>query len=309
MKTYLEIVNDAIAESKLTLDPLVAGNFDSPPRTRLYDDIKRWVNVAYKELLMRRPEQFSRIERTTIVARPRLQLAGLSYTPSVGDVMQGQEGEVRWTVLAIKSAEDVDNSSDLEFTLEVEFHTSDDPRNLVLGESVDRVSPAPATDVGVLKGPGFIDFREEVAGLDSVLPYTVTLQYSNGSEQFYPLTYYGTGTSYPFDLRYPWNGTHPAAFYRNNQGTYSFHPYLREPVRIHFSYNRSMPRLVEWDDIPSEIPEDYDDLLVWKTVAEIADFNNDSKLFARARKHVEDYTNWLDRDGKPQVTLDLYRFG
>lgn len=306
--TYLEIVNNAILEGKVTLDPLTSANFADPPRTRLYNDIKRWVNIAYKELLMRRNEAFSRSERAIITVYPRLQLSGLTYVPSVNDVLEGATSGVRFTVIGVHTAEDVDNSADVERTVSVEFSTTTPPQYLILGEVVDRISPAAATSVGIVKGAGYFDLRQEVDGLNYVVENSLAIEMTEDATMLTPVRMVSWDYMLPEQLAVPWTNASPSLMYKNRQGTYGLWPHINRPTRLAFSYVRTLPSLTDWDDIPSELPEDYHDLIMWKTVAELADFNNDTRLFARANKHVENYLNWQERDEMPKVFLDLYRF-
>lgn len=306
--TFLEIVNTAIMEGKVTLDPLTSANFADPPRTRLYNDIKRWVNVAYKELLLRRNEAFSRSERAIVVVYPRLQLNDLAYIPSIGDVLEGATSGVRFSVLDVHTAEDVDNSATIERTVSVDFTSTTPPQYLILGERIDRISPSPAADVGEIKGAGYIDFKQEVPGLAYVVDDSLTIEATENATMLTPVRMVNWDYMLPEQLAVPWTNASPSLMYKNRQGTYGLWPHINRPTRISFSYIRSIPQLSAWDDIPVELPADYHDLIVWKTVVELADFNNDTRLFARANKHVETYLSWQERDEMPKVFMDLYRF-
>lgn len=308
MATYLDIVNNVILESKATLDPLTAANFDNPPRTRLYNDIKRWVNVAYKELLMRRNEAFSRSERAIVYVWPRLQISGLNYTPSIGDVLKGQTSGVMFTVMGVHTAEDVDNSNTLEFTLSVSFLSTTPPQYMVLGEQVTRMSPVYETDVGHVKGAGYIDFKQEVSGLAYVDDDSIAIEMTSNATMLTPVRMVPWDSMLPEQLAVPWTNESPSLMYKNRQGTYGLWPHINRQTRISFSYVRTLPQLVEWDDEPTELPPDYSDLIMWKAVAELADFDSNTRLFARANKHIEFYLNTQERDEMPTVFLDLYRF-
>lgn len=305
---FLEIVNNVILESKTTLDPLTAANFDDPPRTRLYNDIKRWINVAYKELLLRRNEAFSRSERAVLSVLPRLQISGLSYTPAVDDVLQGAISGVQFTVKGVHTAEDVDNSATLEFTLSVEFASFTPPQYMILGETVDRMSPTYEAGVGYVKGAGYIDFKQEVAGLAYVDEDSMAIEMTPNATTLTPVRLMPCDYMLPEQLAVPWTNQSPALMYKNRQGTYGIWPHINRPTRIAFSYVRTLPQLAEWDDVPSELPSDYHDMLVWKAVVELADFDNNTRLFARANKHLETYIGWQERDEMPAVVVDLYRF-
>ena len=73
--TYLYLVNTTLAEAKITLDPLTEANFADPPRTAMYNNVKRWVNEDLLALLTTRNEWFTRKERAVVEIYPRLQLA------------------------------------------------------------------------------------------------------------------------------------------------------------------------------------------------------------------------------------------
>lgn len=307
--TYLDIVNRAIGEAKLTLDPLTSSDFANPPRTRLYDDIKRWVNVAYRDTLARRKELFSRVERATIYTWPRIQVSGLTYIPSVDDVLESADSETRFTVKRRTTAEDDENSSEVEYTLEVEFDTAYTPAEyLRIGESLHRVSPSPALNVGYVKGQGYIKLQDEVPGLLYPKEDTFTLSSMDPSYGQAPLPIPVWGIQEPEDSVIGWSAGYPTCLYKTPQGTYRLNQYTNKLLKLSFSYTKKMPELVDYDDIPTELPEHFHELLVWKTVVEIADFNGDTRLFARANKRVESFTNWQDRDELPSPFLDVYRF-
>ena len=305
MLTYLDIVNTVIAESKLSLDPLTSSNFDSPPRTRLYDDIKRWVNTSYKELLLRRKELFTRNERAVITVWPRVHLSGLTYIPSVGDVLEDTDSGLEFTVMSVSEAEDVNNSPVVERTVGVEFIEGVAPSELKVGAILNRLLPTPLAAVAEVKGPGYIDFREEVPGLDYIVEDSLAITDT-------PYRINAVIPPWGWDLTdrlvSPFTAGTPLTLYKTRQGTYGIYPVGDKPLTLTFSYVRALPTLVAWDDVPGDVPPSYIDLIMWKTVAEVADFNNDTKLFSRANKHVELYTTWQERDEMPNVVLDLYRF-
>lgn len=307
--TYLDIVNMAIGEAKLTLDPLTSSDFASPPRTRLYDDIKRWVNVAYRDALARRKELFSRVERATIYTWPRLQVSGLTYVPSVDDVLESQDSGIRFTVKRRTSAEADENSSEIEYTLEVEFDSAyAPPQYLRIGEVLDRISPSPATDVGYVKGQGYIKLQDEVPGLLYPKEDTFMLASTDPSYGQAPLPLPVWSIQDHEDTVVGWSDAYPTYLCKTPQGTYRLNQYTNKQVKLSFMFTKKMPELVDYDDVPTELPEHFHELLVWKTVVEIADFNNDQRLFARANKRVESFTNWQDRDELPSPFLDVYRF-
>lgn len=309
MKNFLEIVNTAIAESKVTLDPLTSANFADPPRTVLYDHFKRWVNVAYKEIVLRRTEMFTRTERALVTVWPRIHVTGLTYLPQIGDKWVAQSSSVTFTIVGVHDFEDVENDTTVERTLSIQFADDQNPSQLQKGESFDLVLPSLATGVATYKNVGFYEFSELVPNfslldMDTVKAYHTNDSYNGG----HIINAVDWGSWDPSYYLFPWiNGT-PLYITRTPLGTYSLYPMLHDSTMLSFNFAKSTHQLVNWDDQPYELPEGYDDLLMWKTIEEYADWDGNTKVFSRARKHSEQYINWADRDHKPLPSMDLYRF-
>lgn len=308
MKTFLEIVNDAIAESKVTLDPLTSADFANPPRTIMYNNFKRWVNIAYKEALLRRNELYSRKERALVRVWPRIHVTGLTYLPVAGDVWVAQNSGVTIEVKGVHIFEDVEDDATVERTLSVEFLNGTSPNNLQMGEAFDITSPSVATGVGTYKGAGFYRFEDLVTNLSEIDMDTVRVYNEESVETGYPVAAVNWEAWDPNYSYYPWVSGVPMYITKNRQGAYMLYPMIQEDVQLSFYFSKKIPRLVDYDDVPVELPEDYDDYLMWRAVEEYADYNADTRIYARAHKHVEQYINWLDRDHKPLPSMDLYRF-
>lgn len=315
MATFLELVNDALDESKITLDPLTAGNFASPPRTTMYNRFKRWMNVAYKELFMHLNEWYFRKERTSIAVWPRLHLSGLTTIPSAGDVLTGDSSGVIFTIRDIHTFEDVEQDATTERTFSVEFDDDSDPATLILRETFT-CNPTVGSDyaAGYLKAYGRYDFRSDVSNLDNIDPNSVRV-FNDPDDTEPTLDNQGSYVTYiPYEkwnLDYelkPFAGDYPLYITESPQGTYDLFPKPSRKFYLAFDYNRSIPELDTYDDVPEGIPAEYHDYLLWKTVEEYADFDNNKILYARARKHTNKYEVWLHRDQKPEVKFARSKF-
>ena len=321
-QTFLDLVNNAIYESKATLDPLTSGNFASPPRTTLYSRFKNWVNMAYHELLMKRKEWHFRKERATVDIWPRIHVTGLdvSFTPAVGDVLVGQSSGVQLTVYGVHTFEDVELDTSNEYTLSVLPVAGYDLRNLILRENFSRTTPTPFANGCYLKGIGQYSFNDLVTNLESIDPNTVTVSKtpseaaSEGLTLFAnvsPVTYVPweswqeaiTGTNVS-----SWLGDAPIYISRTPQGKWELFPQPETKMQLSFDFTTKLPSLSAYSDTPIIIPEQYHDYLMWRAVQEYADFDSQAKLFMRATKHVEEYLYWLNRDQMPDIKLDLGRF-
>ena len=318
-KSYLQLVNEALEESKVTLDPLTSLNFASPPRTQLYNLFKGWVNRAYKELLIKRNEWFYRKERAVVTIYPRLQLrANVLGLVNEGDVLVGQSSGVRFEVLDIHAVEDVESDAVLEYTVSVEYidsPTSAD--NLVLNEVFDRQSPAVAVDIGRIKGRGRYKMDDLVASVYEVDEDSFTLQPAvdftvspspTDSTNLIDLMFVGPDNSGRYYTGFAAPTGRPSAIVRMPDGNYDFYPRINSPYDMGFDYTQAPVLMVTYSDTPQLLDEKYDDLLVWMTVAEYADWDERTKLFARAKKKIDKWGYLMDRDELPEVIVDIFRF-
>lgn len=306
-KTFLELVNSALLETKVTLDPLTSANFASPPRTLLYNNFKNWVNKAYRDLMLSHPEWFFRVERGVTQLYPRLHLSGLTYIPSIGDVLEGSESGVRFEVLAVHSFEDNELDPAIERTVDVAYLNSTSPADMIPLEQLNMITPTPLLSVGYVKGAGRYTF-DEVVGLDEIDPDTVVVFFEDSSVghklQWVDYSKWARSWStYPYS-----HAAHPDSITRAPDGAYEFYPQPTEPFTIEFNFTRQYDDMVQWDDLPIGVDAKYQELLVWMAVAEYADFDNNAKVYARASKNIVKYEYFLRRDALPRISIGRSKF-
>lgn len=314
-KTFLELVNEAIDESKIQLDPLTAINFDNPPRTVMYNRFKRWVNMAYRELFLARNEWFFRKERATLTVRPRIQLAGLTTIPAVNDVLTGDSSGVVFTIKEVHNFEDIEGDSDTERTVGVEFSSDSDPSNLIFRETFtgDNGSSYAA---GYFKGLGRYDFKSDVDNLQEIDPLTLRIFDTPANAVNDPIiAREGAPVVYiPWEKWqneyeiHPWSGDYPYLIAETPLGTYDLYPKPSREYLLSFDFTRKAPEMEAYDDLPISLPEEYHDYLIWRAIEEYADFDQNPRLFARAQKHTRNYWNWMDRDQKQEVRFAESKF-
>lgn len=301
-KNYLQLVNEAMAESKASLTQLTSLNFATENDSHLYARFREWVNMAYEELVNDRPEWFFRNERAAVTVRPRLILSGLTYTPSVGDTLIGQSSGVMMTVQGVHTFEEAEQNSSTEVTVSVSFDQNSDPSSLVIRESLDRLAPITATNVGYLLGMGRYAFEELVPGLqdidiDSVVAHNGDL---NSQTVVAPIPWGKWSVSYDMT---PFNGQVPMYISRTPQGSYALYPQPETTALLTFDYTRKIQLMSAATDYPEALPERFHGYLVWRAIQEFADFDNNGKLYQRASKHVERFRNWMERDMLPDVGI------
>lgn len=315
---FLALLNDCIAESKQTLDPLTSANFASPPRTVLYERLKGWLNQSYLDLLEERREWFFSTERGVVTVQPRLHLAKIdvSYVPAVGDILTGDVSGVTFTITEVffdNEGQDVTN----EATISVEYDDEVNPQELVQWETVSAVSGLVEYEsIARIEGRGSYKLEQYIPTIDHVDMNTITIKrsvldpdFSNTpSTTVLPLRY----VDWPRFMRdyenfYSMSGT-PTLVSRAGNGDFLFYPRPDALYDVTFDYEQKGVDLVAYDDVPSLLPAKHHKLLVWKALIELADFNNDRALFSRANKKYQERLGWLMRDYLPELKFETSRF-
>lgn len=292
--TYLSLVNRAIFESKVTSDPLTAATFSDPPRTFMYDHFKDWINTAYEELFQMRPDWFFRKERTSVVIRPRLYIGEATLPITVGTVLQGAVSSAEFTVMGSSTGEQDEGNLTDEITLSVDYETGTNPNSLIVGEDI---ITAADVKVGILLGLGHYDFTQLVSNLQEIDPMTVYV--SNPEDTIYTstamnhLAFIKDPSQYPV---LPSTGGRPLYIIETSQGNYQLYPQPEHPAVASFDYIRKIPLMDVYSDVPEALPERFHMYLVWRAVLEYADFDSNQTLFRRAKKHIDQYLYWLERD-------------
>lgn len=321
-QTFLDLVNNAIYETKVTLDPLTSGNFASPPRTSMYQRFKNWVNMAYHELLMERKEWYFRSERATVDIWPRIHVAGLdvAFTPAVGDVLVGQSSGVQLTVQGVHTFEDVEGDTVNEFTLSVTANSGYDLTNLILKENFSRTSPTTFANGCYLKGTGQYSFTDLVTNLEAIdlnhvrvenIPVdavTEGLTMLTNERPLIPVVWEEWANTIASSNYVGWLADMPIYISRTPQGKYELYPQPDGHRLLSFNFTSKLPTLSASTDTPALLPEQFHDYLMWRAVQEYADFDQQAKLFMRASKHVERYSMWLHRDQLQTPRFDTSRF-
>lgn len=310
---FLSLVNTAIEESKQSLDKLSPDTFDNPGRTVLYDRLKGWVSRSYQELVEERREWFFTNERGVATVRPRLHLVITDpmYIPQEGDTMVGAYSGVRFAIVEIDGGHE--GYSDMEVTVGVAFDNVVDMNALRQGEPLEAYSGLDVFPLAAkVEARGTYDMSFYLPNLNSINTNTITIQrsvldpdYANEmSSPAPPLSY----LPWPewakrYNNFYEPLG-HPRFVTTTNSGALQFYPHPDGPYDVAFEYAQKASPLIDWEDVPTVIPEKHHMVLVWMALRELADFNNDRALFSRANKKYQERMSWLMRDNLPVMKMD-----
>lgn len=227
-KNYITLVNEAIKEAKVTLDPLTAENFDNPPRTRMYSNFKDWINDAYIELFLQPNEWEFKSARITIPVRPALFLENVESPIELGDVLVGALSEVRFTVEGVSLHEEAPLTAPDELTVYGSFVTDYNlPYHFKQGEVILRNGVPVATYGGI----GSYDFASQVVGMDELF-HTNIRMYDDPDVSGHYSHGYAPGNLVKYlqwheHAYYPTTSVWGAFISKNPQGHYQFFPLSR----------------------------------------------------------------------------------
>lgn len=325
MSTYLEIVNGVVYESKQTLDLLTAANFANPPRTSMYDRIKNWVNQSYIELLNDKPEWFFRSQRAVVTVRPRLLLTHIDLINDpmivVGDELVGEKSGVVVRVESVDpDIETSDDAEDTEITVGYSIVTGN-ASDLVLNEYFTLAPLGGGLETlqyARLGGRGRYNFNQYIPALDEIVEGSVMIQPAvdftaePGPQDVNSLWPVSVMSEYIIADRwgdlFALTPARPVALIRARNGSYELYPHPDKPYDIAFAYNQRGEHMVLHSDTPILLPEKYHEYLLWAALEKMADFNENPKLYVRAKKTADKYRNYLYRDYMPTPKLYLSGF-
>lgn len=298
MATFLDLVNKALLESGKEQDMLTSATWDSlDANRRMYPRMKRLVSEAWKAIQMSKNEwEFNTAELITTVY-PRIKyIGGLNAggTPTVGTKFRGAVSNTVFTVrtISVTSGDwiDGDAQGQIEFTV-------DSGSSIQLSEGF--VAEAPDTGSFLYSEKGSYDFLDETLGLIREPHWTTFVA--------------GRGTAYPNPVAYiPWDNftyksytfvgtsqTSPAYVSQDFEGRLVFYPQPLAPFTISFVYDVAPQELVDWDDEPFNLPEEYHDWIAWRALMNLGRYDKDPDLFAYAGDMHTQYQNRAERNLMP----------
>ena len=164
---------------------------------------------------------------------------------------------------------------------------------------------------------GSYDWNEEMSENDfvqyvkEVNPATYKVILTNPSD-----------TGYPDNLLFvPWNefqrsveGSQnypaiPRYISEDSQGRWRLWPYPKERVTVTFDYVRTPQELVTYNDIPQHLPEEYEDMIVWKALIYYGEFAEQPSVARRALKEYMNLKYGFEKNKRPVFNFRPATFG
>lgn len=310
MANYLALVNKALDESGSEFDHLTLGTWSSAEAgRRLYPRMKSYVAEAWKAIQMSRNEWEFNTAELSVTVFPRIKFVmGAAVDPSVisGAQMIGQESNTVIEVIKYELDRLSDPWEDGGAFGQIEFRVVGEGQSITSGEGFIPVDPA--IDVAfTYEEKGSYDFLEDRPGL---------------REPQWSTFVAGRGAYYPVPILYvPWenwvyktynfvgnNQSVPAYISQDPSGRLVFYPQPLAPFKLNFWYDEEPQALVEPEDIPTKLPGEYHDWIMWEALTYLARYDKNPDLFDAAETRATFYKRRAERNLMPLVSWQGSKF-
>jgi len=302
---YLELVNEAVKEAGVELDPLTAADFASPSGAKMYDRFKSWVALAWQDIQTDNKEWFFSNVAVVNNLRPRIRVKSALYPSGAGFAgKQFYNGNVLIEIVDDGHFITGDNSLGTgELFLDIN-PTQDLSKVMSNMEFVeDTLDPNPAS-FRISVGPGYavteIDDR-----IDAIVKKDVTLLISNTE---FPIKYV-PWKNWHFDLKNEYG--RPRQYTVSPEGFLHFYPNLKDNAVIS-AYANLLPQiLTAYSDTPRGLAPKFHQAIYWKAVASYANYDKDNGLWQQANRNYMKMMTYMDRDlsTAPRFAESLYYGG
>lgn len=336
MATYLELVNDAIDESGVDLDPLTSSTFASPPNKKMYERIKKWVNDAWLELCIDRDDWEFKVANATVFLYPAIYVEKFYSTngglPVASDPTKefyegatfvGEDSEVSLTSFkGVNLTEDAYSPSGwfdddaAPFTMKGMLYFTELEAGYKLNEWFDETDPNTHNRTFQVKGHGYYNFEwvvenetyPQISDAREYLKDTFFISTTGGSDdqdndasrQRTKLTYVPYSTWLDNFEERDDRGA-PKYFTERPDGAFEFFPRPDKIYTLSLKYVTDTAELSAYDDEPAGLPSEYHPILYWAAVMNIGLFDKDREIFARAKKKYDFYMRKLVKNVLPDI--------
>lgn len=315
MATYLELVNNALTEAGVDLDPLTSSNFAVPPEQSMYTKFKKWVKDSYKELQIACDTWEFKSARASVYIYPAIYIenGNRATAPPVASTYNSDDTDVTYTVQQVITHSGAWASGTAKATL----YLREVEGEFKFNEYFDEVTPTPAGNVFLSKDRGHYNFLADgqVTDLQNIDYTTLQIQTVGGST----IQTNDNSTELREVCFVPWsiwldsyydttNFGFPQYFTEAPDGSLDFYPKPDKQYVLHFTYQTTSNTLALHSDTPTNIPSDYQDIIYWDAVTRYATYDKQSAVFARAKKQYDFYYKRLIKNQSPVPTFGISKF-
>ncbi len=321
MTTYLQLYNSAVLQSGVEMDILSSGTFTNKidPTNAAYDPLAYrfsiWVNQAIKEITLERNEWQYQTKQAQITIYPRIHVidGDRATAPPADSEYTGDDSGASFTVVSTT----LNSGAWASGTADAYIDYLDLDGMWSINELFDEDTPTVAnTDVFRVKWWGRYDLEASVSDLLEPNFSSFTVQGASGLTD----TTLNTGDTNISPLRYiEWNEfnnayenqpvfNRPLFVTKTPEGLYDVFPRPDQAYILTFYYTAEPQQLAAHGDTLTELPLQYHDMVVWRTVMYYADYDNKPAMYQRAEKRYEFYKNRAERNLMPTPTFGFNRY-
>lgn len=91
----------------------------------------------------------------------------------------------------------------------------------------------------------------------------------------------------------------PAFITEDSQGRWRLWPHPKERVTLTFDYARTPQILEAFDDVPLNLPEEYEDIIMWKALILYGEYDEQQSVIKRATKNYMDLKYRFEKNKRP----------
>lgn len=301
---YLQLVNETIKESGVSLDSLSSSDF-ATTTDHMKIKFKSFVAQSWREIQMERGHWEYMTKEGVAVLSPRfyVELGDRATAPAAGYTYMGVETGTEFEIVATTTLEGTWAGADAKAHLDV-LSIVGTPK---INEAFDELTPTIAnTDAFTLRDWGSYDMSEFISDFSQPQLDSVFIQSTGGST-----VQTNSADSDMRKIRYiPWslwteycqttNGTgRPEVFTETPDGSWAFWPRLDKQYLLKTTYSIAPGELSLYSDTPASIPAQYHHAIVWRAVMLWAQYDSRPQDEMRAFKNYRFYKRQMDRYLKP----------
>lgn len=296
---YIDLVNQVIRESGNELNELTPASWGTTGvGQRLYPRLKNYVRQAWKSIQMERDQwEFNNAEVFTQVwPRFKFRQGSGAAPPIPGAEFVGQDSgmRIKFRSLIVDEGDWVDN----EASGQIEFEYVNGNTRINLGEWFLEDG---GTGEFVYLERGSYDFGLTEPELSEIRWDTLVGNHIGNAPQpvmyipwenwFYQSYSYNVGTR-----------TSPTWASQDFEGNVVFYPQTLEPFNFHFIYTAVPQELMDYDDEPARIPEQYHEWIAWEALLLLATYDKNTLLAAHASRNATPFRRRAEKNLMPLIS-------
>lgn len=318
---YLQLVNEALRESGITLDQLTSGTFASPPDP-MYTKFKEWVSQAWEEIQVERRDWEFMQSAGVVRIQPKMEVYGCYssggltsdfnnltmrlHNSSNANLFTTKTTGALTVVSGTVAAGTADGTLLINSPFLLPFMIEPGDLLISAGGITCRFKRWAGFDLSVADTIG-LDTTSDIAEakLDSFSISDILADegqsYSSTSWERLPYVSYAEFLKMWLDR--PHSVAKPRVVTIDNTGNYRFYPSPDDYYHIYFEYSKVPQTFSTYSDTPTGLPARFHKMISWRAVMSWADYEGQGQQFNRARNHYTKMETNAIRDLLPPVNI------